>query len=628
MKRISRRNFLKAMGISATALTLAACGGSSSSTAAGTAGSSAASAAATGEPKAGGTLRLCYGNPIATPGYTPRATGNALLFYLNLAYENLLTYDNDGNMVPKLATEWDVNNDENSITWTLRENVKFADGEPFNAEAVKRNIEEYQANNRTETANIAECQIIDDTHIKMMMAEPNSSTLESVGFFVYYMSPKALENPSSLDAATCGTGPFQLSEFENNAYAIYTKNENYWKEGLPYLDSVEITVVTESSTAETAFRANEYDMIQVLDMSPLVKQDLDNDGIYVAERNENGMGVGTLGLIPNSAIDGPWADARVRRAMCYAIDVDALNAAFLMGTAQMTDQWAVPGAVTYNDDINHYKFDPDRAKELLAEAGYAEAVRYAHDHYPQFKMGCMICFITSYALTCDPADEIANQKAMQISNWFCSDMHVRGEYPSYMKRYFAENNITIRQEPEDAAILKAGTVDFYTFSYYMSNCITTHKDADDVGGNIIAGKKNPYLKASDWGWQIDPIGLRYTLNEIYDRYHIPLMVVENGLGAYDKKDADGKIHDSYRIDYLRAHIEQMAEAVKDGVDLMGYTPWGCIDLVSASTGEMAKRYGFIYVNKFDDGTGDLSREKKDSFYWYQKVIATNGEDLG
>ena len=258
----------------------------------------------------------------------------------------------------------------------------------------------------------------------------------------------------------------------------------------------------------------------------------------------------------------------------------------------------------------------------------AEAVRYAHDHYPQFKMGCMICFITSYALTCDPADEIANQKAMQISNWFCSDMHVRGEYPSYMKRYFAENNITIRQEPEDAAILKAGTVDFYTFSYYMSNCITTHKDADDVGGNIIAGKKNPYLKASDWGWQIDPVGLRYTLNAIYDRYRIPLMVVENGLGAYDKKDADGKIHDSYRIDYLRAHIEQMAEAVKDGVDLMGYTPWGCIDLVSASTGEMAKRYGFIYVNKFDDGTGDLSREKKDSFYWYQKVIATNGEDLG
>lgn len=148
-----------------------------------------------------------------------------------------------------------------------------------------------------------------------------------------------------------------------------------------------------------------------------------------------------------------------------------------------------------------------------------------------------------------------------------------------------------------------------------------------IGCITLSGKKNPYLQASDWGWQIDPIGLRYTLNEIYDRYHIPLMVVENGLGAYDVKGEDGKVHDSYRIDYLRQHIEQMAEAVKDGVDLMGYTPWGCIDLVSASTGEMAKRYGFIYVNKFDDGTGDLSREKKDSFYWYKKVIATNGEDL-
>ena len=255
----------------------------------------------------------------------------------------------------------------------------------------------------------------------------------------------------------------------------------------------------------------------------------------------------------------------------------------------------------------------------------AKAVKYAHDNYPQFKIGNMICFITSYPLTCDPADVIANQQKMQITNWFCSDVQVRGEYPSYMKRWFAENGITILQQPEDADILKEGTVDFYTFSYYMSNCITTHKDTEDVGGNIVAGKKNPYLKASDWGWQIDPIGLRYTLNEIYDRYHLPMMVVENGLGAYDVKSEDGKIHDSYRIDYLRRHIEQMAEAVKDGVDLMGYTPWGCIDLVSASTGEMAKRYGFIYVNKFDDGTGDLSREKKDSFYWYKKVIASNGE---
>lgn len=160
MKRISRRNFLKAMGISATALTLAACGGSSSSTAASTAGSSAASAAATGEPKAGGTLRLCYTSPIATPGYTPRAAGNAAIYYLTLSYESLVSYDEEGNLIPNLATEWSVDTDELSITWTLREGVNFADGEPFNAEAVKRNIEEYQANNRTETANIASCEVI------------------------------------------------------------------------------------------------------------------------------------------------------------------------------------------------------------------------------------------------------------------------------------------------------------------------------------------------------------------------------------------------------------------------------------------------------------------------------------
>ena len=152
------------------------------------------------------------------------------------------------------------------------------------------------------------------------------------------------------------------------------------------------------------------------------------------------------------------------------------------------------------------------------------------------------------------------------------------------------------------------------------------KDAH-YGGNLVDGIKNPYLKSSDWGWQIDPKGLRYSLNEIYARYQIPIMVEENGLGARDVLEEDGTIHDDYRIDYLRQHIEQMAEAARDGVDLMGYTPWGCIDLVSASTGEMAKRYGMIYVEKYDDGTGTLARSRKDSFYWYQNVIKTNGEEL-
>ena len=229
MKKIERRNFLKAMGLSTLALGLAACGGSDAASSS-TASSAASGTAPAGGPKMGGTLRLCYNSPIASPGYTPRASANADLFYLTLSYENLFTYDTEGTLVPKLATAWEVDAEEPSITWTLREGVNFADGEPFNAEAVKRNIEEYQVNNRTEVANIAECQVI----------------------------------------------------------------------------------------------------------------------------------------------DSPWADAKVRRAMCYAIDCDALNAAFLMGAAELTDQWVVPGSVTYNDNINHYTYDPERAKELLAEAGYAD----------------------------------------------------------------------------------------------------------------------------------------------------------------------------------------------------------------------------------------------------------------
>lgn len=257
----------------------------------------------------------------------------------------------------------------------------------------------------------------------------------------------------------------------------------------------------------------------------------------------------------------------------------------------------------------------------------ALAVKYAHEHYPQFKMGNMCIFATMYPLTCNPDDVIECQKEMQYMNWFASDIQVRGAYPYYAKRFFEENGIEIKKEAGDDAILAEGTVDFYTFSYYMSNCVTTDKDAVGANGNLLGGVRNPYLKASDWGWQIDPQGLRYCLNELYGRYQIPLMVVENGLGAYDNLEEDGSIHDSYRIDYLREHIKQMEEAVKDGVDLMGYTPWGWIDVVSASTGEMAKRYSFVYVNKYDDGTGDLGRRRKDSFYWYKKVIESNGDVL-
>lgn len=257
----------------------------------------------------------------------------------------------------------------------------------------------------------------------------------------------------------------------------------------------------------------------------------------------------------------------------------------------------------------------------------AKAIKLAHDQYPSFKMGNMICYLTMYPLTCNPDDMIKTQREMQMANWFCSDIQVRGTYPYYADRYFEEHNIHIKKMPEDAELLKEGTIDFYTFSYYMSNCVAETSDAEIKGGNLTGGLKNPYLKASDWGWQIDPKGLRYTLNEIYARYELPMMIVENGLGAYDQVEEDGTINDTYRIDYIRSHIEQMKEAVKDGVDLFGYTPWGCIDLVSASTGEMAKRYGFIYVDKHDDGSGTLERKRKQSSFWYEKVIQSNGEIL-
>ena len=315
---------------------------------------------------------------------------------------------------------------------------------------------------------------------------------------------------------------------------------------------------------------------------------------------------------------------RYKDKVKYWLTFNEINA----GTMPMGSVLSLGTVKGYEGPISQVKDNPQVRFQALHHQFVASArvVKYAHEHYPQFKMGDMNLFATSYPLTCDPNDVIACQKEMQMTTWFCSDVQVRGEYPYYAKRYFEEKGITIKTEPGDLEVLREGTVDFYTFSYYSSSCVTTH-EGEQSEGNLVDGIQNPYLKASDWGWQIDPVGLRWSLNEIYARYGIPMMVVENGLGAYDEKDPDGKIHDSYRIDYLRQHIQQMREAVKDGVDLMGYTPWGCIDLVSASTGEMAKRYGFIYVNKFDDGTGDLSREKKDSFYWYKKVIASNGEDL-
>lgn len=238
----------------------------------------------------------------------------------------------------------------------------------------------------------------------------------------------------------------------------------------------------------------------------------------------------------------------------------------------------------------------------------------------------MLARFEAYPDSSHSEDVLLSVKSDQ-NNLFYSDVQIRGYYPTYMDKVFGDKDITIEMEPEDAKILKEGTVDFMSFSYYMSGVVGRTPSDESTGGNIMGSQPNPHLEASEWGWPIDPVGLRTTLHKLYDRYQIPLFIVENGLGAEDVVEEDGSIHDQYRINYLREHIKQMEIAIEEGVDLMGYTPWGCIDLISASTSEMSKRYGFIYVDQDDEGNGTLNRSKKDSFYWYKKVIETNGAEL-
>ena len=249
-----------------------------------------------------------------------------------------------------------------------------------------------------------------------------------------------------------------------------------------------------------------------------------------------------------------------------------------------------------------------------------------HRIIPTAKVGCMITKLTCYSRTCAPEDELVTQ-ARNLENLFYSDVQIRGAYPPLILKMFERNGIHVEMEPGDAEILKAGAVDFCSFSYYMTMTESADPDAERTPGNTVLGVRNPYLPSSDWGWQIDPLGLRYSLIELYDRYQVPLMVVENGLGAKDVVEVDGSIHDDYRIDYFRQHIREMSEAIDEGVDLIGYTTWAPIDLVSASTSQMSKRYGFIYVDLDDDNQGTLERSKKDSFDWYRHVIETNGADL-
>lgn len=289
----------------------------------------------------------------------------------------------------------------------------------------------------------------------------------------------------------------------------------------------------------------------------------------------------------------------------------------------LTDAWGAVfgGGMLKKEDNTLQNRYQALHNQLIASA---KVVKLAHQIDPENKMGCMLAYHCGYPYTCKPEDIMLAEKYDQIHNLIAGDVHVRGRYPGFALRYFAENNIEIQMDDSDLKTLTEGTVDFVSLSYYSSTCVGSEEDKAKDKGNGTTGLMNPYLKASEWGWTIDPMGLRWVLNKLYDRYQIPIMVVENGLGAIDKVSDDGEIHDQYRIDYVDQHVKAMRQALKDGVNLIGYTYWGCTDVVSASTGEFKKRYGFIFVNKFDDGSGDFSRRKKDSFYWYKNLIAHNG----
>lgn len=288
------------------------------------------------------------------------------------------------------------------------------------------------------------------------------------------------------------------------------------------------------------------------------------------------------------------------------------NGGGIRGTADEVDQ-----SVLYQG-IHH---------QFLASA---LATKIGHEVNPDFKIGCMIAGSPMYPLTCHP-DDVMEAMQKDRRSLFFGDVHARGKYPNYMKRYFDENKIQIRFEKEDADILK-NTVDFISFSYYMSCCATADEEKNILSrGNIMSAVKNPYLKESEWGWQIDPKGLRFILNQLYDRYQLPLFIVENGLGSRDvlteNENGELAVHDEYRIAYMNDHLLQVAEAIKDGVEVLGYTSWGCIDLVSNTSNQMSKRYGFIYADRNDDGSGSMKRYRKDSFEWYKNVIMTNGDSL-
>ena len=373
----------------------------------------------------------------------------------------------------------------------------------------------------------------------------------------------------------------------------------------------------EPNEAGLAFYDKVFDACLRYGMEPLVTLSHYETPLYLAQHYDGWRDRRLIGFFERYC---RTVFSRYRDKVKYWITFNEINAIMnfpLMGAGI----WTPKEKLTLQDKYQaaHHEF-----------VASALATKLLHEMIPGAKMGCMVLGALSYPMTPKPEDMIAMMEADRNVMFF-SDVQARGYYPSYIRKRWEREGIEIHMEPGDEELLK-NTVDYISFSYYMSKCTAADCSQYQKGaGNLTSGVKNPYLKESEWGWQIDPQGLRYTLNYFYDRYQKPLFVAENGLGAVDQltegPDGQPTVQDDYRIAYLRDHLLEVEKAVEDGVDVMGYAAWGCIDLVSASSAQLKKRYGFIYVDRNDDGTGTLARYTKKSYDWYRRVIETNGESL-
>ncbi|WP_102337898.1 glycoside hydrolase family 1 protein [Collinsella provencensis] len=320
---------------------------------------------------------------------------------------------------------------------------------------------------------------------------------------------------------------------------------------------------------------------------------------------------------------------RYRGLVSYWLMFNELNLLTQVSATWLHACYCNEGTTSFDDQVDDPRKRFQSLHHLFVASGLA--VMRGRKIDPSYRFGTMASISLNYPHTCNPDDVFKAQQATQFDSFFVPDVQVFGAYPFFAKRYFERNGIELAIEDGDLEAIRDGHVDFLSFSYYGTGCVSTTETGERMYGNSFESVRNPYLETTEWGWGIDAVGLRTTLNALYDRYHVPLLIVENGIGVSEELVPDGKgsytVNDDYRIDFLRKHIEQMHLAVDDGIDLIGYTAWTAMDLVSLGTGEFKKRYGFIFIDCDDQGEGSLDRYRKKSFWWYKRVIETNGEDL-